>query len=337
VDLPARPEGIDAAWLRSALGLPAGQPASVRAERIGEGFGLDGIVVRLHLEGAPGLPATLVAKSLGASKAEREDRFYTEFAPRLDIALPRFHGRFADDAGERAILILGDIHPARQGDVLVGLSPREAAGVVAVAATCHATFWDRGEEPPLASLPPWCPDPPAEAARTAERIPAFLAGWGDRIPPAARALTEDLPARLPAAQAALAEAPRTLVHSDLHADNVLLPPAAPPVLLDWPDACRGPAAVDFGHFLIEGITPDVRRAEEERLTAHWVGEAAGRGVTGYGVDRLRADTRHAQVLLWGGIVTWAARLRESPSAQPRKAAVLENLVRNGAAALADRA
>ena len=336
VHLPPGPEDIDAAWLRSALGLPAGCPSSLRTERIGEGFGLDGVVARLHLEGAPGLPPTLVAKSSAALKSGREAYFYEFLAPRLDLALPSFHGRFTDDAGERSFLLLGDVGPARQGDVLVGLAPGEAAGVVAAAASWHACFWDRPGDGALGRLPSWTSDPAVEAARVGGLVPDFLAGWGDRVPASVRALTERLPSLLPAARTALAEAPVTLVHTDLHADNVLVPEGGTPVILDWPDVCRGPAAVDFAHFLVEGVAPEVRRAEEGRLAAIWAEEAARRGVEGYGVDRLRADGDHALLLLWGGIVSWAARMRRHPVGPPRKAAVVENLVRNGAAMLAER-
>jgi hypothetical protein len=335
VDPPSRAEDVDADWVRAALGLPAGRPAGLRAERIGEGFGLGGTVARLHLYGAPGLPPTLVAKALPFADGEAEARFYREAAPRLDLRLPSFHGWFPHSDGTRGVILLGDVGPARQGDALAGLAPDEAAAVAA-AGSWHAAFWGRGSDPFLSRLPSWDRDPVGEPSRTAAAVPAFLAAWGDRIPPAARAAAERLHRLLPAARAALDGAPPTLLHGDLHADNVLLPPGGPPVILDWAGTCRGPAAADFAHFLVEGVAVEVRRTAERDLATAWTEEAARRLVRGRAPADLLAEADHAAIPLWAGIVRGAARWASSPSGEPRKGLVIANLVRNGAAYLSDR-
>jgi hypothetical protein len=336
VEPPARAEDVDAAWLGAVLRLPPGSPAALRAERIGEGFGLGGTAARLHLEGAPGLPSTLVAKACRAADGEAEAGFYRQAAPRLDLRLPDFHGWFPDAAGTRGVLLLGDVGPARQGDALAGLPPAEAATVMAAAAAFHAAFWDRAGDPWLASLPTWTGIRPAKERRIPDAIPVFLARWGDRIPPAARAATERLPRLLRAARAALAPVPPTLLHGDLHADNVLLPAGGPPVILDWPCVERGPAAADFVHFLVEGVTAEVRRSGEGELAAAWTEEASRRGVPGRTAADLLPEADRAMVLLWSAIVGSAVHREAAPAAPPRREAVIANLVRNGAAFVADR-
>lgn len=74
-------------------------------------------------------------------------------------------------------------------------------------------------------------------------------------------LLADLHARLgripapPGLDAPLGEGDR-LVHLDLHPDNVLLTPEGP-MVIDWPNAARGPAAADAAYTWVILATSDV--------------------------------------------------------------------------------
>src|SRR5262245_31786676 len=165
--MPSGPDALDAAWLRSALAVAGRQPLRiVKREVIGVGYGLDGTLARVGVEGGPGGAKTLVAKWSAAESGAREARFYREVAPKLGIALPKLLGAFAD-AG-RALLLLEDVAPARQGDAIVGATPIEAAGVGEAAATFHAAHWAAGPKSPIAWMPRFGRNFAADVERTRE-------------------------------------------------------------------------------------------------------------------------------------------------------------------------
>jgi aminoglycoside phosphotransferase (APT) family kinase protein len=332
---PGGPETMDADWLRGVLGPHRVGHGNLRAERIGEGYGLGGIAARLHLPRPAGGPGTLVAKWCPAAKGRSEAAFYREIAPALDLDLPDLHGAWFDAPADRALLLMEDVFPARQGDAIEGLSPADADALVDAAASFHAAFWGDAAVPALDGLRRWESAAGDAPARTAAALPAFLAAHGDALSPAAREAIGDLPRRLEGALAALREAPPTLVHDDLHGDNVLFRPDGTPVILDWPDAALGPAAVDVAHLLVEALTVEGRRAREEALLARWCAAAASRGVRGYGPARLREDVDRAGVVFLGAIVRTVAKGPPSPPPDPRLAPLVANLVRNGTAVLED--
>jgi len=65
---------------------------------------------------------------------------------------------------------------------------------------------------------------------------------------------------------------RSLLHLDLHPDNVILG-AAGPVVIDWPNAARGPGAADVAHTWLVLASASVPGGIHRRLVS-----AAGRGL-----------------------------------------------------------
>jgi phosphotransferase family enzyme len=331
VKFPATPADLDAAWLSNVLGRPV---RGVSHAIIGVGFGLAGTSARLTLDG-DGVPRTLVAKWAPTKDVRAEANFHDVLAPRLDLPLARLVAHASDDGADRGLLLFEDAGPARQGDVLVGATKPEAAALVGQMARLHAAFWARTDDPAVACLPAW-PDDAAKRVRQAEEaLPGFLAAFGGRVPPAALAFASDLPKRMEDAFAELGAAPQTLVHGDLHLDNVLFREDGTPVVLDWPSAKRGPAAADFGHFLVESLTPDARRAEGHALAERHVATLAARGVVGYGADDLLADARRVFVVLFGAAVRWASGPHASRPDVPRVALLSDSLLRRAAAAVVE--
>jgi aminoglycoside phosphotransferase (APT) family kinase protein len=190
--------------------------------------------------------------------------------------------------------------------------------------------------PALAPPPRWVAGPEKPGQGLDDLLPRFLADWTDRLPKAAIAAATELPNRLDAARATLARAPTTLVHADLHLDNVLFLDDGAPVILDWPSACRGPAAVDFARLLVEGMTFTARRARQEALTRRYLVALASRGVR-YDVDRLRADVSAVATALYAAAIRWAAGPHAVNPDVPRVARIVESLVRNAADAAIDPA
>lgn len=332
VTLPSAPDALDAAWLEDALrggpALPAARVRRISTEIIGVGFGLDGTSARVTLDG-DGVPATLVVKWCSAENASREERFYRQVAPRLELRLASLLGARVDAKSARGVLVLSDVAPARQGDTVVGATEAESDALTDLMARLHAPFWGGSGLPELAPIPRYAGDGPGQAARIAEVLPRFLAEWAGRLPPEALALAAELPERVSAAIGWLAQSPPTLVHADLHLDNVLFLEDGTPVVLDWPSACRGPAALDFARLLVEGMTSAARRARQERLMRRYLDALAARGVH-CELERMRVDVARVATLLYGAAVRWAAGPNAIGPDVPRVALLVESLVRKGA-------
>jgi thiamine kinase-like enzyme len=231
--------------------------------------------------------------------------------------------------------LLEDIAPASQDDVVTGMTREHAEALARAEARFHAVLWDRTDAPAVEWLPAWRGDVALRRRLTAERLPVFMARYGERLAPSVREMASELPRLLGDAYAGLEEGPQTVVHADLHAENVLFRPTGEPVILDWTDASRGPAAADVARLLVEAPTIDARRAHEDDLLRVYVAELAERGVTGYGVERLRRHVRHAQIALFAWTVRWVGGEVPPDGSVPRMEAIVHNLIDNCAAALQD--
>ncbi len=325
---------MDAAWLTGALA-QVGDPraacvSSLRVERIGIGYGLDGTLARVTTTGPQGEPGTFVAKWCRHEIGVAEARFYREIAPHLDIGLTRLVAGYADEQG--ALLLLEDVAPARQGDAIVGATPEEALGVVEAIASFHARFWGRDGEAAVAWLPRWGRDVAGVAGRTRDNVPRFVARFESRLSRAVLAAVERLPQTLLEAHAVHAEAPATLLHGDLHLDNVLFRGDGSPVVIDWATASRGPGAVDLVRFLVEGLTLASRRALEPSLRRHYVESLRKRGIH-YDASHLDAHIVAALHTLLAG----AVRFKDDggPNVPARLGPIIDNLVTNAAGAYED--
>jgi len=315
--IPTAASDLTAAWLRAALReAPAFAGVAVRdlrCTRIGEGFGLDGRVYRLTVDPPPAPPGfPLVVKLSDARGGTDEMAFYRCAAGRITARVPRFVAGEAD--ATRAFLLLEDIAPAEQGDVLTGTTPERAEAVIRAMAGYHAVF--RGGEG--LDLAAWEPDP-TRGPRIRERAPRFLERYGEEL----RELVDGLAERVTDAEARLARARPTLVHGDLHLDNVLFPPEGGPVILDWTRARRGAAALDVAAFLVEGLVPAQRPWLQETLLEAYA-RAAG--------EDLRDEVRAALVRRLGMAVLWAGA-EEPGFKHPRVPAIVDSLVRNALSAV----
>jgi aminoglycoside phosphotransferase (APT) family kinase protein len=326
--IPARPVDIDPAWLGALLGRTI---RGVAHETIGAGFGFVGVVARLTLD-ADGAPPSVVAKWCDAKGARAEERFAAEVAPTLTIPLARVLACAVE--GERGVLLLDDVAPATQGDVLVGATTAQADALVDTMASFHARHWGAADAA-LASLRTWGDGAEDRIRRTMEALGPFLDECGARPSPAGAAAARALPERLAPAYDALRHATSTLIHADLHLDNVLFRPDGTPVVLDWTDAARGPAAADLGRLVLDGLPPErwTRQARRDVL-ARYAAAMAARGV-GADADALLADVgRMATVALASYVRTVGRGTAKLPD-HPRVPIVVEREIRCFADAAAE--
>jgi hypothetical protein len=330
--VPETPDELTPAWLTAALAetgvLCHGAVAAAEWEHVGEEYGFTGLVahVRLQYEGAEGdVPRSLIAKlpmaqgnSVSGYRAlqerdpalarryyercVREERFYRKI--RATFA-PTLYYSAVDDVRRSVVLLLEDLTAGRQGDVLDGCSTEDAALVIEEIAPFHARWW--GERAPVHAFPRGGGDHDERQERYAGQADLFLERYGDALPAAVQSVIDRLRSRLAGVRAELGAGAKTLIHADLHLDNVMFDARGDgrsALVLDWQTASVGSPAWDVALFLFGSLSVDDRRAAEDALLDRYATLIAEHGVRDYGVDDLRRDCRLALLAVLAGTVGW---------------------------------
>lgn len=256
--VPATIDDVTGDWLVAALG-PEGDAfsgSSLRAVRIGERYGFFSELYRVTPE-ASGSPASVVVKlwSTEGIGDEREVLFHRDFGADAGIRLPRCHHGAMDQESRRGVLVLEDIRDGVQGDCLEAADAGATCRLAEQLAALHARWW---ASPRLTEVG-WLP---SVTLRTRDREwfairkERFLARHGERLRPECRDLFEAGTSVQERSNALLAELPETLLHGDLHLDNVITEPGGRAVVLDWARASRGPAALDLCDVMRTGRPED---------------------------------------------------------------------------------
>jgi hypothetical protein len=330
--VPETPDDLTPAWLTAALAaadvLRRGSVAAVEWERVGGEYGFTGLVarVRLRYEGADGdAPPSLIAKLPMAqgdvvsgyrAKQERdpalarryyerclrEERFYREIG--ATFAPTRYYSA-VDDVRRRVVLLLEDLSAGRQGDVLHGCPIEDATLVIEEIAPFHARWW--GERAPVRAFPRAAGDHDARQERYAGQVDLFLERYGDALPAAARSVIDRLRSRLSGVLTELAAGPQTLIHADLHLDNVIFDARGDGrsiVVLDWQTSSVGSPAWDVALFLFGSLSIEDRRTAEDALLDRYATLIREHGVRDYGIDDLWRDCGLALLAVLAGTVGW---------------------------------
>ena len=292
-EFPTRPEEVTPAWIAEALDY-SGDAAIEQVSWQPIGTGQVGDSARFALEWSePGTsPATLAGKFPAADETSRntaalfglyrkEVEFYRDFAPRLDVRVPRTHAACVDDEGRDFILLFEDLGPARGGNQLESCTLDEACHAVRQAAALHGPSWKNAAMLEAA----WIQPPPDLGSQIAALYPQAHAFWqeryGDLLEPELMQVCNEL-----AESCDLwfhrGEAPQCIIHGDFRLDNMLFDirdGAEPIAILDWQTVATGNAMTDIGYFLGCGIGDDLRRAHETELLDLYRAEMDARGVT----------------------------------------------------------
>jgi hypothetical protein len=284
--------GLTAGYLTEALAGHLGGSAvtTVRAEPVGTGQVSDSFRLRLAYDRATALPPTMVAKvpaadeaSRGAARAFRtyeiEASFYAELAAGLPVSLPACYFAAYDPEPDEYIVLLEDLAPAQPGDQLTGISTDEAAAAIEELAALHAAGW--GSER-LAALPWLNRNTPDSASLLASVVTQLYPGFRDRftgrVDPGTLPLIEDFLPLVPGYLDGSGDSqPRTIVHGDFRADNLLF--GGPrPFVLDWQTCSYGSAAGDLAYFLASSLQVPDRQRHEQDLVREYHDALTARGV-----------------------------------------------------------
>ncbi len=302
--IPLDPLGITPDWLSEVLNSDV---RVCKIEQIGIGYGLLGRLFRVHLDGAPDLPRTVVVKlptldvtarvnlCEAAEFYLREIRFYQEIGVKNPLRPAQPYFAAFDEATHDFVLVLEDLGRLRNADQIVGCSVSDAETVIDGIAGHHAYWWDNDR---LASLP-WLKThntPPFSTvvADTYQAAwPVFVDRVGYDMSPAMRDFGERLPSLMPWFMAEISRPPLTFLHGDLRLDQLFFaigPADARVSALDWQITAKGRGAFDVAYFLSQSLTAVTRRSCEGDLLERYAQRLAERGID-YPRDQLRRDYR----------------------------------------------
>ncbi|GAA3348234.1 hypothetical protein GCM10020358_65930 [Amorphoplanes nipponensis] len=279
------------AWCTAALARCTGGAAvaEVAATPLGTGQMADTYRLRLSYETPDAGPPTCVVKLTAAAPESRtaakvtrayevEARFYQHLAPRIRARIPRCYASCYDEQSRAFTVLLEDVGAGRAVDQVEGCDSVQVDRAVDELAALHGPLW---ADPALASLG-WLPrhDGPDAAwmASLVRRVyPRFLRRFGDRLRPE---VIDELDAFVPNVEQYLRDrpGPRTVVHGDFRADN-LVADRGRITVLDWQTAAHEPAATDLSYFLGASVDVAMRREIEHSAVRRYVAALSRHGVT----------------------------------------------------------
>jgi hypothetical protein len=317
MSVPQSIDELSTAFLSEALASASGggTVVAVRADDIGAGVGVFGIIARLHLtwvDASAGAPSTVIAKMPTTAEANRnvghilglysrEHHFYETAAHRVSFPVPTCYFNAGDAEAGTYLLLLEDLVGLEMGDQLAGLGAHRAERIVEQFAAFHSQWW---ETPELDELD-WLPhqDDALYLAAVPPIVSAGVAALGaleHDLPPGSMDLARRVDASFVELTLACAKGPRTFVHGDARLDNLFFTPGTHDcTVIDWQLSMRCRGVADIVWLLATSMDPDVQNASVDALLDTYQRSLARHGVTVSAADLRRAAAEHAGYLLSG--------------------------------------
>jgi Ser/Thr protein kinase RdoA (MazF antagonist) len=321
--VPDGPEAIEGPWLARVLAssglLAAGRSVTWEWSIIGADRGFTGRIAlvrwRADGEGAPaGGPVVAKFPDAGQdwTRCEREVHFYRELAAEAGLAVPRFvHAETRPD--EALIVLLLEHVDGVMVDILEGAGVDQVEAVVTALGAMHGRWWESRRLADTAWLPRWgggtrghAEPHQRRAARYRRRIAPFLERFGDAAAPGLAELIERLGPVLEAALAEMKALSPTLLHADLHLDNLVFglgADAEPVVVLDWQSVSFGPGLYDLARFLTGSMPARVAADAMGQLCGRYREEVARAGGPRADQRRWERDFRRMMLVVLAGFVS----------------------------------
>ena len=276
--------GITVEWMRQALA--AGQStaakdvAAIEVERLSDVTNALGNLYRCRLiggDGQPADPASVIVKlptsdpmafrfSRWLSLNRREHVFYRDIAPQGYVRAPKLFYADYDADSNRFVLVLEDLGHMQGIPQSVGIDAGLARHAIQQIAGLHGRFWEAADDPALSACGEFLSTRESRIMQTVYllTLPATLDRFGDLFTDATRRLAREFGFRIAAHFAALAAGPKTTVHGDFRADNMLFDEGeqAGLAIIDWQGFGIGCGMYDVAFFLGTSVTSEVRRGIE---------------------------------------------------------------------------
>ena len=292
---------ITVAWMRQALAAggasAAPEIAAVEVEQLSDVTNALGNLYRCRLitrNGEAASPASVIVKLPGAdalalrfarwmSLHRREYLFYRDVAGQGHVRAPALYYGDFDERSHSFVLVLEDLGGMEAVPQSVGIDAVRARQAVQAAAALHGRFWEADGEAALSAC--------GEFLNTRERrimqtvylltLPAALERFGDLFTAKTRRLAEAFGFRIAAHFAAVSAGPKTVVHGDFRADNMLFGGREALAVIDWQGCGIGCGMYDVAFFFGTSVTSDLRRRIERDALDEYHATVLRSGAAGY--------------------------------------------------------
>ncbi|OAA27922.1 protein of unknown function (DUF227) [Frankia sp. EI5c] len=299
-------------------------------------------------------PASVVVKmAAGAPDVRRRLRngfrnevgFYSHFAHRALIRMPRCWSAALSGDSLRFTLVLQDAYPARAGSQLAGCTPAQATLAVQNLAGLHAPFWN---DEHLRDDAEWLARPGDSGLAYLGKVATaaadgFTGRYREQLGPRD---TETLlrAARLVAGWGRHTATRHTLLHGDYRLDNLLFAgdsrgsggsgdSGADVLAVDWQTVEAGFPGRDLAYFVSTALAPADRRTHEAALVAAYHQRLVEHGVPGYTVDDCFEDYRRG--MLQGPLITMIGCVYASAAPTESSDRMFLSMAANACAAIQD--
>ena len=264
---PATITELTTDWLSQSLGHTV---TAFKAEPLGEGVGVIGLVTRVKLTSATG-PVSVIAKfptlvPENRAVAEmydmygKEYRFYTDIAPSIPLKVPACYHASYDPETHDFVLLLEDLDTYRIGDQITGCNEAEVALVIKALASLHASTWESDQLDRLISH--------NNPMQREGMIGGFKMGWpvvleqfADILPDAAKDIGDKMPNAIPMLLDKMCTGPQCLSQGDSRLDNIFFGDNEV-IIIDWQAISASAPEHDVAYFLTQSLQPDVYKAKD---------------------------------------------------------------------------
>ncbi len=333
--IPATPDDLTKQWLTGALHAggrlaPGATVARFDFERVGEGVGFVGHIVRLRMRydgDAAGAPPTLIAKfpspDPGAREIanlygmyEREVRFYTDVGSAVGMRAAECYYCAMEPERDLYVLLLEDLSASGDiGDQLAGCTREQASLALCEAAKMHARWWNS----PRFSDIPWLPEGADLVANSMTNnylraLPVFIDAFGPRVDASIAAALPRLGDDVMRIIDSIAGETLTLGHGDFRMDNIFFGHAGAPyriAVVDWQTPCRTWGAYECAYFLGTCMPVAQRRQHQDGVLAEYHAALVAGGVHGYSVEQLHLDYRRCLLIALALMIVSGSTLEQT--------------------------
>lgn len=226
------------------------------------------------------------ASNIGAY--ERELRFYRELAARSPIRVPECYYNVIDEKDDNYILVLEDAGSWTQGDQLRGLTADQTRSAVKAISGFHGYWWGSPELEKLG----WIPE------NNLDLIHSFRDNWEEFSTEHKEILSDkdiaagDLIARSGKRIHDLSLlSPRTIIHYDFRADNMMFNEKDEIMVLDWQLANRSFGAFDIVRAVCGSHHGELEKRHHMEFLNLWHEGLMESGVQSYTIDEAWNDYR----------------------------------------------
>ncbi len=225
---------------------------------------------------------------------ERELRFYRELAAISPVRVPVCYYNVMDKENDNYIIVLEDAGSWTPGDQLVGLNAKQTRSAVKAISRFHAYWWD---SPDLEKLE-WIP------GENIDSVHAFRDNWeGFRDEHRDILSDKDIAAGELIAQSGqkihdlCLVSPRTIVHSDFRAENMMFKENDEIMILDWQLATKSFGAFDTSRVVCGSYHRELERSHHLEFLNLWHEGLMDSGVQSYSIDDAWDDYRLGMILV----------------------------------------